>query len=258
MAIILATTWYPRGELPRFSTSLPVLMSRYCGVVVSYIAGVDPQVKDAFTAGELSLVPNLFFYENHNQAQGRYMALNLSLNTSADFIHYADMDRLLRWVETRPGEWSQMVGEVEKHDCIIFGRTDRAMLTHPQALIFTEKLSNQVVSHFLGAEMDVSAGSKSFSRLAAKYLVDHSHPANSIGTDAEWPILLNQAGFELKYVQVDGLDWETADHHQPHAASADEQKRAAMEYDADPQHWLRRVEIAGQIIQSALELNKEE
>jgi hypothetical protein len=59
--------------------------------------------------------------------------------------------------------------------------------------------------------MDVSAGSKSFSRPAAEHLVKHSQPDNSIGTDAEWSILLKQAGFRLEYIQVNGLDWESAD-----------------------------------------------
>ena len=77
--------------------------------------------------------------------------------------------------------------------------------------------------------MDVSAGSKSFSRSAAQYLVDHARPDNSIGTDAEWPILLKQAGFGLEYIQVDGLDWESADQFQSQAATVDEQKQAAAE-----------------------------
>jgi SAM-dependent methyltransferase len=104
--------------------------------------------------------------------------------------------------------------------------------------------------------MDLSAGSKSFSRLAAQYLVDHSTLDNSIGTDAEWPILLHQAGFNLEYIQVDGLDWESADHFRPRAAMAEEQRIAASEYDSDPIHWSRRVEIATEIIQSALKVGQ--
>jgi hypothetical protein len=71
------------------------------------------------------------------------------LETQADFIHYLDMDRMLHWVETQLDEWKKMVEEIEKFDCVIFGITQVAALTHPQALITTEKISNQVVSYFL-------------------------------------------------------------------------------------------------------------
>jgi 2-polyprenyl-3-methyl-5-hydroxy-6-metoxy-1,4-benzoquinol methylase len=158
-------------------------------------------------------------------------------------------------VETQPEEWKHMVEEIRKFDCIIFGRTQAAFLTHPIALISTEKISNQVVSHILKKDMDVSAGSKSFSRSAAQYIVDHCQTDNSVGTDAEWPIRLKQAGFRLEYIQVEGLDWESADQFHLHAATVDEQAQAVREYDADPKNWLHRIEIAEGIIQTAYQVS---
>jgi SAM-dependent methyltransferase len=256
MSTILATTWYPRGELGRFTRILPILLEQYCGIVISYIPGNDPQVREEFVYGKFSSNHNLIFLENDDQKTGRYMAIKKAVEAPCDYIHYVDMDRLLRWVETRPEEWMQMLKQIEKFDCIIFGRTEAATLTHPQALITTEKLSNEVVSNFLHREMDVSAGSKSFSRSAAQYIVDRGKLDNSIGTDAEWPILLKQAGFGLEYIQVDGLDWESADHFQSQAANTEEQRQAAANYDSDPLHWSQRVEIADQIIRTAFEVGQ--
>jgi SAM-dependent methyltransferase len=252
MSIILATTWYPRGELPRFSRLLPILLEKYAGIVISYVPGNDSSIMEEFIFGEFSVNPNLTFFVNDDQKKGRYMALQKALERNFDYVHYVDMDRLLRWVETRPDEWMQILNQIEKFDCIIFGRTEAATLTHPQALVTAEKLSNQVVSYFLNYEMDVSAGSKSFSHAAAQYIVDHGKSDDFLGTDAEWPILLKQAGFGLEYVRVDGLDWESADHFQSRAANVEEQKQAAAKYDVDPLNWSRRVEIANQIIQTAL------
>jgi SAM-dependent methyltransferase len=195
---------------------------------------------------------------NENPCEGRYNALKKALKSQPEFIHYVDMDRLLHWVETRPEDWKQAIEKIDKYDCVIFGRTQTATLTHPQAMITTEKSSNQVVSHFLKREMDVSAGSKSFSRSAAQYLVDHGQPDNSIGTDAEWPLLLKQAGFKVEYILVEGLDWESADRFQLRAATTEEQKHAAQEYDSDPLHWSQRVEIAREIIQTTLEVTQKE
>ena len=257
MSITLATTWYPRGELPRFTRLLPALQEKYCEIVISFFPGEESGVMEQFASGIFSSDPKLIFYVNDDRRKGRYMALKYALDTPSDFIHYADMDRLLHWVETKPEEWMQMVEQIEKYDCIIFGRTEAATLTHPQALITTEKISNQVVSHFLDQEMDVSAGSKSFSHSAAQFLVEYGKADNSIGTDAEWPILLKQAGFGLEYIQVDGLDWESADQFQLRAASFEEQKQGAARYDADPIHWSRRIEIAEEIIQTALEVGRQ-
>jgi SAM-dependent methyltransferase len=256
MSVYLATTWYPRGELPRFTRFLPMLEEEYAGIVISLIPSDDQNVMRQFTSGEFLLDLKLTFHVNEDGRWGRYMALKKALETPTDFIHYVDMDRLLHWVETQPEEWKHMVGEVEKSDCIIFGRTQTAFLTHPQALIATEMISNQVVSGILGKEMDVSAGSKSFSRSAAQYIINQCQPDNSIGTDAEWPIRLKQAGFRLNYIQVEGLDWESADQFHLQAANADEQAKTALEYDADPKNWSHRIEIASEIIRKAHEVSQ--
>jgi hypothetical protein len=256
MNITLATTWHPRGEFPRFTRLYPLLQESYAELVISLFPGADPAILEGLTADTRAMGANLIIYQNEDWRTGRYMALQKALETSSAFIQYADMDRLLRWVETRPDEWRQMLVLIPEVDCLIFGRTEQAMLTHPQALITTEKASNRVVSYFLKQEMDVSAGSKSFSRSAAQYLVDHGSPDNSIGTDAEWPILLSRAGFQLEYIPVTGLDWESADQFKLKAATPEEQKKAAQEYDSDPAHWARRVDIAAEIIRVAFRVAK--
>lgn len=254
MSICLATTWYPRGELARFTRLLPMLEEKYVSIVVALVQDDDAEVMKEFASGNFSTDKKLIYFVSDYQRSGRYMALKKAVEVDADFVHYADMDRLLRWVETQPQEWNNCLEEIDKSDCTIFGRTPAAYQTHPKALFETEKISNQVVSYFMDREMDVSAGSKSFSRVAAKYLVELGTADNSISTDAEWPILLKQAGYGLQYLQVAGLDWESADQFQPRAAVVEEQKQAALAYDSDPAHWARRVEIANQIIEKAFQV----
>jgi SAM-dependent methyltransferase len=256
MSICLATTWYPRGEYPRFMQFLPVLEQVYAGIVISLIPNDDQDVIQQFKSGRFSSNSKVSFHVIEDRKRGRYMAIKKALETPADFIHYADMDRLLHWVETRPEEWKQAVEDIKKFDCIIFGRTQAAFLTHPQALITTEIISNRIVSNILKVEMDVSAGSKSFSRSSAQYIIDNCRPDNSIGTDAEWPICLKQAGFRLEYIPVEGLEWESADQYLSHAANSDERAKAARDYDEDPRHWSRRIEIAYEIIQTAIEISR--
>jgi hypothetical protein len=180
------------------------------------------------------------------------MALKLALDKSTGHIQYADMDRLLRWLETYPEELRETAQAIKAFDCVILGRTERAYNTHPRALRETEVISNKVASFFLGREMDLSAGSKNFSRRAARFIIDHCSRGFALGTDSEWPIVLSRAGFGIEYLTVEGLTWESADRYQDCAANAREQAQAAMDYDADPSNWIYRVGVAQEIVQSAL------
>jgi len=141
---------------------------------------------------------------------------------------------------------------IRQQDFLIIGRSAASYQTHPQALIQTEAISNQVVSFLAGQRMDVSAGSKGFSRQAAEYLVANCEPGHALGTDAEWPLVLKRAGFKVCYVTVDGLDWESADRYRQKAADQLSQREAAENYDADPENWAMRVGVAMEIVQMGI------
>jgi hypothetical protein len=253
MSIVLAVTWNPRGELPRFERLLPQLQQVYSGLAISFPPAANPGVTQAFLAGQYAGRPELKVWVNHDWSAGRYKAINMGVQFQADYVHYADMDRLLRWAETRPQEWREAVEAIQMTDCLVMGRSDAAYRTHPKSLVLTEAISNRVVSHFLGREMDVSAGSKGFSRTAVEYLAAKTRPGRALGTDAEWPILLHQAGYRVDYLEVEGLDWESADRYQVQAANPDDQRLAAEQVDADPSSWEWRVHVADEIVQVALE-----
>ncbi len=253
MDLTLTTTWNLRGELPRLQRLLPRMQEVY-----NYILAVIPPESIIGEAGmeqvmTIKKLGGLQVCQTSNWSEGRYIALQRSLAAACTHIQYADMDRILRWVETRPDEWRHAAEMVTRCDCLIIGRSPAAYRTHPQALTQTEAISNRVVSHFLGRSMDVSAGSKGFSREAAEYLVANTIPSRALGTDAEWPILLHRAGFHLDYIEVDGLDWESADRYREKAADAHSQRALAEAYDADPQHWASRVEVAMEIVDMAVE-----
>lgn len=253
MDISLAATWNPRGEFVRFQRLLPQLEQAYAGIVIVY-----PPITDARSVKEIQHIEradqsrHLLLLESKVWAWGRYLALQKALELPTTHIQYADFDRLLRWVETCPDEWRQVIARIQACECLVIGRTATAYATHPQALVHTEAISNQVISFLLGRNMDVSAGSKGFSRRAAEFLVANASPGHALGTDGEWPVLLHHAGFGVDYIEVDGLDWESADRYQERAASLDDQRRAAKAYDADPQHWAMRAEVALEIVTCGL------
>jgi len=253
MTIILATAWHPRGELDRFLKLLPLLQQAYSGIAISLPPETDTELVhrlQELTQVEVVITPDWSW--------GRSLALELALEFSGTHIQYVDFDRLLRWVETRQTEWEQILEAILEFDCLIIGRSTSSYKTHPQALIQTEAISNLVVSHLVGQPLDVSAGSKGFSRKACEYLVGNCEPGHALGTDAEWPLILKRAGFQVNSVTVDGLDWESADRFREKAADHQSQKNEAEIYDADPKNWARRVDVAMEIVRVGFEtVNKE-
>jgi hypothetical protein len=243
MAINLAATWNPRGELERLLRLLPQLQRTYSSIVIT----LPPNCQDELLH-TLEELPQVHPYKNPDWSWGRYLALQQATRRPAECIHYADLDRLLRWIETRPQEWQEKLQEMQSCDYLLMGRTAAAYQSHPQALIQSEALSNRVISHLVGQAVDVSAGSKGFSRKAAEYLCTHGKPGKALGTDGEWTVLLHRAGFSISYCEVDGLDWESADRFRRDAASQADQHAVAAAYDADPAHWAYRVQVAQEII----------
>ena len=250
MALTLASTWHPRGENQRLVRLWPILQEVYGKGIFCLHPDSDPTEIDHLGR---QLGSWACFIPTQNWPTGRYEALNQAVKAASEPIQYADLDRLLRWVETRPDEWRQTAEAIYQCDCLVIGRTPAAYATHPQALLRTERLSNRVVSHLLGQELDLSAGSKGFSHTAAQFILAHSRPGRALGTDAEWPILCQRGGFRVESRLVNGLDWESADRYQEQAADPEAQAKAAREYDLDPAHWVWRVEVAEEIISAGLE-----
>lgn len=248
MRIALAATWHPRGETARLLRLYPQLQTAYSHVVIS----LPPSVT-ADDLNSLRQLPDVKLHVNADWSHGRYMALKLATDSGADHVHYADMDRLLRWIETRPDEWRATLDRVGQADCLVIGRTPVAWATHPRALVETEAISTGLMNRLLGQELDISAGSKGFSRRAAEFILANSLPRRAIGTDAEWVMLAHRAGYRVEQVLVDGLDWEIPDQHQAQAADLARQQELAKVYDSDASKWAHRVKIAHEIVEAGID-----
>jgi hypothetical protein len=247
MSITLTATWHPRGETHRFRRLYPLLSRLYDHILV-----VTPsEMVISFQAYEkITLVVSDVW------ATGRYRSLEKAVETGDSYIHYADLDRLVRWAETQPKELEDVLHQIHQSECLVIGRDQVAYATHPLAIVDTEAASNRVFSHILGMGVDLSAGSKGFRRDVAQFIVKNSTPKNALGTDSEWVILAWRGGFEVEHVQVRGLDWESADRYRNHAADAAAQEEAAATYDADALNWKHRVTVANEIISVGIETLK--
>jgi len=246
MSVVLASAWKPRGELARFSH----LVSRLNSVYASLVISLPPDTEESFE-NELNDIPNLLTVRTPEWSWGRWLSIHKALKSSASHIHYVDFDRLLRWIDIDPTEWEQSVQLIRTFDYLVFTRSSSAYATHPKAIIETEAISNRVVSSLISRKIDVSAGSKGFSRKAAKWIVRNTSPGHALGTDGEWTVGLFFAGFEINTHEVNGLDWESADRNQDTAASSELQFAEAKIYDQDASNWQHRVGVALEVVECA-------
>lgn len=248
MTVALAATWDPRGETERLLRLVPRLRGWYAARVI-----VLPPEADAVVIETLKSSGAFTVVIAPDWAVGRYLALSVAVETGADYVHYADLDRLIRWAETREGELVETLARLQTVDCLMIGRTAAAFATHPRALQATETIINSAFSRLLGQRLDLPSGSKGFSRRAARFLTANTQPSHGLGADAEWPVLLHRAGFTLTRFDVDGLDWETADRFRAEAAGERLQRDTAVIYDVLPEHWVYRAGVAQGIIDAGID-----
>ncbi|MBA3944557.1 MAG: hypothetical protein H0X37_08355 [Herpetosiphonaceae bacterium] len=246
--VALACAWKVRGELVRFQQAYPQLAQLYSRIVVVMPPDSDPEIVQ--TLQEFPLVAVVLA---HNWAWGRHTAIQQAGTTGADYVHYVDFERMLRWFETAAHEVPLIVTQLQQTDCLIIGRTRQAFDTHAQALQQTETIINTIFSHLLGQSVDLGGGSRGFSLRAVQFLMRNSPPGNAIGTDAEWPMLLHRAGFNVQFIAADGLAWEVPDHYKSYAVDGAAQRAAAYAYDADASRWALRVQTALEIVEAGLD-----
>lgn len=169
----------------------------------------------------------------------RRRALEIALDEfPTNQVLYVDPDHIMRWLERNPTELETMLTLVGAWDCLIVGRSPAAFAAAPARLRATEVLVNQVYALMTGRTWDLMMAARGFSRAAAELIVRECRE-NTIGNDVAWPLMTEQAGMSLGYVEADGLTYETNTVYATNSRDAE---------DADPRAWMLRVYTANQHI----------
>lgn len=251
MSVALAGTWLPRGELPRFERLHPQLMGSFQSVTL-----IMPPEEQTMAAAANQL-PGVRAIASERWRVGRNESLAVALEMGATHLMYSDFDRVLRWIECYPDELEQTIERIQQSNCLVIGRTARAFETHPHSLRESEQIINDVFAHITGLRYDICVAARGLSRAAAQRVLAESRVQSALGVDGEWIYLLQRAGYNLDYVEVEGMEWETADQYLPTAADVETQRRVAEAYDAVPGNWAQRVYVARQIIAALLEITRD-
>jgi hypothetical protein len=174
-------------------------------------------------------------------AHARREVVKIGLLGQSQHFHYCDFDRLLTWGKNYLEELKNMVSFMPNHDYLILGRTERALNTHPLEWIETEKITNKICSLELDKEVDITAGSCSFSRKCAIYINNYSKEKM---TDAEWVMIIHRiAKLNVAYAQVEGLEYQ-------------EDTNGITRIISDSEKWLGRLQLSLIISETALKIGK--
>lgn len=173
-------------------------------VIVSHETPLEPY--------KLILGDKIHIQSGRGVAGARREALQYFLTTANSYILVADFDRLLYWLAHDPKSFHGIYQNV-LDECVFIGRSERAMMSHPQPQRSTERAINTYTFAALcpGQTVhDITAGTYIMDRHVAHHIASNSYAVDSGAVDVEWFALASLRYGELKYLEVDGLGFEGA------------------------------------------------
>ncbi len=245
MSVALACTCRSAEDLKQLLEMRPVLDEIYRGITIVVPADLSPRF-----IRQIENPPRVSTVALSTGRRGGYLAVARSLDVTASHIHCCDLGRLLRWATSNPSEWRRVVEVIQATDCLIIGRTERALLTFEPAAQETERVVNSVFSRLLGQPVDLCSGNRGLSRQAALFVLAHSRPDGF--EDAAWPLLLLRARFTVHHVTCDTTEPGVPDSAPDLVARAASATVPRHPGDQDSEDWVRKVRTALEIVQDGL------
>ncbi|MCB0111016.1 MAG: hypothetical protein KDE53_34080 [Caldilineaceae bacterium] len=253
--VALATTYHdPLGVLyPQLQRHLPFLQDIFGGIAANVSPDLHQPTLELLRSSGVDLVQQARNIERDGvpalgQVRRAVIAQALSLETP--FVMYCDGDRVLHWAERYPEELATVIKELPAADFTVLGRTPRAFASHPRIQSETEAIINQLYATISGRNWDITAAARGLSRAVAQAIVDDCAD-NSIGVDAAWPLFVQaRGGFTMRAVATEGLEFETATQYPDAVATAGSEEAWKAGLDADPNHWVFRLNVARVEVQS--------
>lgn len=151
----------------------------------------------------------------HGIANARRSALRAFRGIGQDSLLLADFDRLLFWLGNFETELHATLLAYEEYDpyqCpfTFIGRTEAAMMSHPQTQRSTELAINAYLYESLGISPanDVLAGTYILTPRAASFLIANSHALEAGAVDVEWFALGWFYDKAIVNLRADGLSYE--------------------------------------------------
>jgi hypothetical protein len=212
--IILASTLHdPESKFMKLMDPfLPVIEPLFKERVICCTPSTQKKVLNSLKAKGFRVVVG-----NSMDQVGNYkLAIQTSLKDVTDSktqkIFYIDFDRLIHWIETYPEELSDVINNNIDVDYLHIGRTSRAFETHPPTQKETEGIINEIASKILSFKKKKDIISVCF--LISKDLgaqIIKMKNSTVTGFYSSWPLIFWNLAESKRYIEVEGLEWETPD-----------------------------------------------
>jgi hypothetical protein len=177
---------------------------------------------------------------DHIGLHRRYALEQAITRSDAKHFLYTDIDHLLRWQERGSDELQRILSRIPDYDCLVIGRTRAGFAAAPERLQRTESLVNEIFRLISGCAWDTMMGTRGLSRKAALRIIEASK-VKTLGNDVAWPLMLLRDGFNVGYVEANGLTYETNPVYADSALDTE---------DEDPAAWMLRVYAANQHVEA--------
>jgi hypothetical protein len=127
-------------------------------------------------------------------------------------ILYIDFDRLIHWISNYPDELAEILIKNSDLDYLHFGRTYRAFETHPSTQKDTEGIINEIGSQILNfsEKKDIISVCFLISKTLGERIIQMKNDTIT-GFYSSWPIIFWSLARSKRYIEVEGLEWETPD-----------------------------------------------
>lgn len=253
-SIILTSTFHdPELSLKKLlATALPLLNSLFKKIIVVLTPFMDQKSITFLESKGFIVIKCLTDSRVETYKLAYKTALEHIDNEKLEKIMYIDFDRLIHWINHYPEELQEIMTETDV-DYLQIGRTSRAFETHPN----TQKDTEIIVNEF---------GSKIFDFKRTRDIISVCHIITKklainilnlknktvLGFYCSWPILLWNWADSKKYLEVEGLEWETPDRFKKEIEKM-EYEKWIMEFQ-NSSEWRNRVNLLHQCLIELLDL----
>jgi hypothetical protein len=211
---ILATTLHdPKLVLMKLMEPiLPIIKNLFLNRIICCTPTTGEKVRNLLQTDGFEVITGFNMNQVNNYKLTIQKALDYIKNSKIQKIFYIDFDRLIHWVNIYPDELSFIVKNPIEVDYLHLGRTSRAFETHPLTQKETEGIINEIGSKILGFSeiKDIISVCFIISKQLGEYIISLKNKTIA-GFYSSWPIIFWNLAESKKYIEVEGLEWETPD-----------------------------------------------
>jgi hypothetical protein len=211
---ILATTLHdPKLILMKLMEPvLPIIKNLFLNRIVCCTPSTGEEVRNLLQAEGFKVIVGSRTSQVSNYKLTIQTALDYVKNSKTKKIFYIDFDRLIHWINSFPEELASIVTNPIEVDYLHLGRTSRAFETHPPTQKETEGIINEIGSKILGFSdvKDIISVCFLISKELGEYIIRLKNETIT-GFYSSWPIIFWSLAESKKYLEVEGLEWETPD-----------------------------------------------